>query len=150
VGLPYAQPETLIYHVHTETFLLWPPAGNQLRKTNSWTAGEESSGERTTERRQQAGEAADAQPHVSRSRNQTPPAAVQTTQAQEHNCKVTMSTWSLPWATRGKCLIKHCAGVRAASKHRAVSTHHFLRCYRTDGCVPTCIAKEDDHQGAWV
>lgn len=75
--------------VHTETFPLQLPAGNHLRKTDGWTAGKENSGERTTERRQRAGEAADAQPHVSGSRNQPPPAAAWAPRGQEHSCEVT-------------------------------------------------------------
>lgn len=81
-----------------------------------------------------------------RSRNQTPAAAAQTPQEHEYSCKVTMSTWSPPCARWGKCLIKHCGGVRTASKCRTVSTHHFFWHYRTDGCVVTCIFKGNDHQ----
>lgn len=55
--------------VHMETFLLQPPAGNHLRKTNRWTAGKQSSGERLQRAGKQAGEAADAQPPMLRSRS---------------------------------------------------------------------------------
>lgn len=87
----------------------------------------------------------DAQPQMSRSRNQTPSTAVHPW-GPEYSCKVTMSSWCPPRAGWEKCLIKHCGGVRTASKRRAGNTHHFFCCYGTDGCVVACVFKGIDHQ----